>query len=462
MLRNFQYIVRKFSTHPMIITQIPGPKTLNTINKLNDKLDARTVSLVTDLDTSHGNFLVDIDGNKFLDMFCNIASLPLGYNNSKLLKAASSPEWGKHLIQRSALGIYPPSHWESNIDTLINIFSPPGMNFLHMGCGCGSGANENAYKATFIHYMKNKQSYTDEYTNEYINESAMMNSEPGSPDIAILSFNGGFHGRTMGCLSTTRSKPIHKINIPAFKWPATDFPILKYPLDQNIIYNKEEEERCVLLVKNVIKNNDIPIAGIIIEPIQSEGGDRHASPDFFRKIRNIAYEQNITFIVDEVQTGVCSSGKMWAHEHWNLDNPPDIVTFGKKMQIAGYFSTIKYRPDNLFQIYNTWMGDSLRILLTNEIGKIINEENLLERINDVGKYIMDQLYMLENKHKISNVRGIGTLCAFDVEDSKTFLTKMLNAGINVGVCGTNSIRLRPSLTLTLDEAKILIDILNKI
>jgi 4-aminobutyrate aminotransferase/(S)-3-amino-2-methylpropionate transaminase len=179
-------------------------------------------------------------------------------------------------------------------------------------------------------------------------------------------------------------------------------------------------------------------------------------------LRNIAKKNNITFIVDEVQTGCGASGKMWAHEHWNLDTPPDIVTFSKKMQIAGYFTTTKYIPEHSFQIFNTWLGDPLRILLINEIGRIIQDDNLLQKVIDVGEYIMTELIKLEEQLLISNVRGIGTLCAFDVEDSQLLAMKLLNEGVYIGICGENSIRLRPSLTLTKSEGKIFIDKLTNV
>ena len=68
---------------------------------------------------------------------------------------------------------------------------------------------------------------------------------PGCPDLSVLSFDGGFHGRTLGCLSTTHSKPIHKLDIPAFDWPIAPFPKLKYPLEDHVTENKAEEQRCL-------------------------------------------------------------------------------------------------------------------------------------------------------------------------------------------------------------------------
>lgn len=69
-------------------------------------------------------------------------------------------------------------------------------------------------------------------------------------------------------------------------------------------------------MRHIIKTHKVPVAGVIVEPIQAEGGDNWASPDFFRGLREITKELDVALIVDEVQTGVCATGKFWAHEHW--------------------------------------------------------------------------------------------------------------------------------------------------
>lgn len=79
--------------------------------------------------------------------------------------------------------------------------------------------------------------------------------------------------------------------------------------------------------------------------VQAEGGDNAASPAFFRSLRALCKQYNVAFIVDEVQTGGGATGNFWAHESWQLDTPPDIVTFSKKLQAAGFFSTEEFRPN---------------------------------------------------------------------------------------------------------------------
>lgn len=100
-----------------------------------------------------------------------------------------------------------------------------------------------------------------------------------------------------------------------------------------------------------------PVAAVIVEPILSEGGDKHASAPFFRSIRAIAKKHGAFFIVDEVQTGVGATGTLWCHEKWELPagEEPDFVTFSKKMQAAGVFHKAETRPNAPYRNYNTWM-----------------------------------------------------------------------------------------------------------
>jgi 4-aminobutyrate aminotransferase/(S)-3-amino-2-methylpropionate transaminase len=130
----------------------------------------------------------------------------------------------------------------------------------------------------------------------------MMNHPPGSPALDILSFEKSFHGRTLGTLSSTRSKPIHKLDIPAFNWPKAPFPVIRYPLEENVSENRREEDQCLEQFESIIRTWHNPIAAIIIEPIQGEGGDNQASSYFYQKLRSITKKYDILMIVDEVYT----------------------------------------------------------------------------------------------------------------------------------------------------------------
>lgn len=148
------------------------------------------------------------------------------------------------------------------------------------------------------------------------------------------------HGRTIGSISVTCTPSRVKTDTPVLDFPLADFPNTKYPLNQFEAENKIENERVLKQIRDIIQTRraeDRPVTGIIIEPILAEGGDCAATFDFYRNLRKLALDENIYFIVDEVQTGGGISGKWWAHEHWDLETPPDIVTFAKKMCTGGYY-----------------------------------------------------------------------------------------------------------------------------
>jgi len=209
---------------------------------------------------------------------------------------------------------------------------------------CGSCSNENAFKAIFFAYMKKLRGGRT-WTKEEL-DSCMLNVGPGAPKLAILSFHGGFHGRTLGSLTCTHSKPIHKIDVPAFPWPVAHFPKYKYPLEDNVKENAAEDKKSLANVEELIdewQKKGTPVAGIIIEPIQAEGGDNHASPEFFQRLQALGKKKGVALLMDEVQTGGGPTGKIWAHENFNLPSPPDIVTFSKKMQTGGFYHTSEMR-----------------------------------------------------------------------------------------------------------------------
>jgi len=243
-----------------------------------------------------------------------------------LLLAATSPDMASALINRPALGNFPQDDWADILETGILSVAPRGLNQVFTA-QAGSDANELAYKAAFMWKRRMERGVDTEFT-EQEETSSMKNESPGAPDLSILSFKSGFHGRLFGSLSTTRSKPIHKLDIPAFDWPQASFPMLKYPLDdpKNADFNAKEEQRCLDETEKLITTYHNKPAAVVIEPIQSEGGDNHATPNFFRGLRALTRKHNVLMIVDEVQTGVGATGKFWAHDHWNLEDPPDMVS----------------------------------------------------------------------------------------------------------------------------------------
>ena len=457
-----------------------------------------------------------------MNSYSQIASIAVGYNNPILLQAARSPEMASAMVNRPAMGNFPQHDWAEILESGLMAVAPRGMTHV-LTAHTGSDANELAYKAAFLWKRRQqrqekhgKNSEALDFTSEEIS-SSMENKAPGSPSLAILSFKGAFHGRMLASLSTTRSKPIHKLDIPAFPWPQAPFPARKYPLEEHAAENAETEQACLRETEEIIirsqqmqqqkRSADQPtsqIAAVVIEPVQSEGGDNHASPWFFNGLRAITRKHGILLIVDEVQTGVGATGRFWAHEHWQLEDPPDIVTFSKKAQAAGYYyygggksnedktsaapvSSSKreitisdkelnsdiinsdrpnLRPDRPYRQFNTWMGDPARAFLFNAILSEITRFDLVRHTANTGDYLFDELARLRDMfpHEMSNLRGrgMGTFIAWDSPRRDEVLRKAKSAGINLGGSGERAVRLRPMLVFQKRHADILLDRLERI
>ena len=434
---------------PIVQSEIPGPKNRQAIQDLDKVFDTRSLKMMANYQNSYGNYIADLDGNVLLDVYAQIASLPVGYCNPALLAATMSPQMASATINRPALGNFPQHDWANILKSSVLKVAPAGLDQVFTAMA-GSDANETAYKAAFMWKRRQERGGLDaDFSADEIS-SAMNNQSPGSPHMSILSFKTAFHGRLFGSLSTTRSKPIHKIDIPAFDWPQASFPRLKYPLEANVLENKAEESRCLDETEDIIVNFHNPVAAVVVEPVQSEGGDNHASPDFFRELRDMTKRHNIMFIVDEVQTGIGATGKFWAHEHWGLTKPPDMVTFSKKAQTAGYyFGNPDLRPNKPYRQFSTWMGDPAKALLFKAIIEEIERLDLVENTARTGEYLYSELQGLAKRYpnEIRNLRGQGqgTFIAWDNPRRDDFLRRAKGLGINIGGSGENAVRLRPML-----------------
>ena len=154
------------------------------------------------------------------------------------------------------------------------------------------------------------------------------------------------------------------------------------------------------------------VAAILVEPIQGEGGDNYFTEYFMLELRKIADCYDVMLILDEVQTGMGLTGKTWAYEHYNII--PDMISFGKKVQVCGVASTGKIDdiPDNVFKvksrINSTWGGNLVDMVRSTIYMEIIKERNLIKNAQKVGNYFIDKL----SEIGLNNLRGKGLMIAF--------------------------------------------------
>jgi len=223
---------------PIIKTAFPGPKTQESIAKYGEISCNKQQHFPIDLQESVGNYIADVDGNKYLDLFTSISCIPLGYNHPEMAKASKSDLMKQVLTVRTGLSVNPPLGYLEVAEKAFMDVAPKGMTRVG-GSMCGTCSVEASFKHAMMAYAGKKRGGSgDQFSKEEL-ESVLLNQAPGSPMYSVLSFNSGFHGRSLGALSATRTNPLHKVDFPAFDWPSAEPPRYKYPLSENAEYNKE-------------------------------------------------------------------------------------------------------------------------------------------------------------------------------------------------------------------------------
>ncbi|GAB1610749.1 4-aminobutyrate aminotransferase, mitochondrial-like [Argonauta hians] len=452
---------------PTVVTDIPGPRSLALKEELSKLQNTGTVVFFSDFEKSQGNYITDADGNTMLDLYTQIASVPLGYNHPKMIEVLKNENNLALFVNRPALSCFPPQEWTTKLNNTLMAMAPPDLTHVQT-MACGACSVENCLKSMFMVYQRQKRGGQPPSAEEL--QSCLSNQAPGSPNLSILSFTNAFHGRTMGALALTHAKWFHKLDFPQPDWPIAPFPYLRYPLEENERENREEEDRCLAQVEELIDKYSRmkhPVAGVCIEPIQGEGGDNHATPYFFQNLQKICKKNNIGLMIDEVQTGCGASGKMWAHEHFNLPEAPDLVSFSKKMLTGGFYFKSHQMPQDAGRIFNTWVGDPAKVMLLEAVSQVIREENLLSVVQETGKYLLTALQDAEKQYPgiLSRARGLGTYIAIDFKDADTrdtFIHKARLKGINLGGSGHVSLRFRPTLLLRKHHVDIFLDIFHSL
>jgi len=414
--------------------------------------------LTFDMEKSQGVYIYDAKNKRtLLDFFTCFASVPLGYNHPKMVndEAFKKDLMLAALTNPSNSDIY-TTQYAHFVETFSRVGIPEYLPHAFFIAG-GSLAIENGLKVAMD--WKVQKNFAKGYTKER--------------GFKVIHFEHAFHGRSGYTMSLTNTQPVKTKWFAKFDWPRVSVPQINFPYTdsnhEDLLYR---EELSLAQVRKAFETNKDDVCAIIIEPIQSEGGDNHVRQEFLEQLRELADENEAMLIYDEVQTGVGLTGKFWCHEHFGEKARPDIIAFGKKMQVCGILVGTKVDEveNNVFnvpsRINSTWGGSLVDMVRAAKILEIIEEDDLCNNAAKMGDYLQEQLINIAQQHPIiSNVRGRGLLTAFDFPDKNT-RDAFINLGLEQNVmflgCGDRTIRFRPALIMDRNNIDIGLTILENI
>ena len=371
-----------------------------------------------------GSWLVDINDKKYLDMTSGIGALSTGHCHPKVVSNVKTQVETLVHAQQNCIESHLPlmeltskfqKHLPSKLDTFYFTNS-------------GSEAVENAIKL----------------------------SRKATNKTNIISFMGGFHGRTLGCMSLSTSKTSCREGYQ---------PLMPGIFHLNFPYEGKADQICNDLDNMLARaKNPNETAAILLEPILGEGGVYKADTDFVKYVREICDKHNIMWISDEVQTGVGRTGKWWGYEHFGVD--PDIITFGKGIASGFPFAGIVSNYSNYEKIQDnglggTYNGNVIACSAANATIDILNSENLIEESEGKGVLIANKITAL-NHPLVNEVRQYGLMIAIELnvdtdkfrkimQDAENHNLLLLTTGIH------STIRLLPPLNISVDEIDYFID-----
>jgi L-lysine 6-transaminase len=395
--------------------------------------------LVLDLDASQGSTLVDArDGSRYLDLFTFFASSALGMNHPALTSEEARAELGAIAVNKPSNSDIYTVPMARFVETFARVLGDPALPHLFFIDG-GALAVENALKVAF------------DWKSRW-NEAHGIDPALGTK---VLHLQKAFHGRSGYTMSLTNTDPNKVARFPKFDWPRIPSPSINGHDDV-----EAAEREALAAARAAFEAHPHDIACFIAEPIQGEGGDNHFRPEFLQAMQALCREFDALFVMDEVQTGVGMTGTAWAYQQLGVQ--PDVVAFGKKAQVCGIMAggRVDEVPDNVFavssRINSTWGGNLTDMVRARRILEVIEAEGLIERATAVGAHLLHELERIGDRHDaVSDVRGRGLLCAITLPSAQfrdEVVTRLReDEKVLVLGCGEASLRVRPALTVSVEE-----------
>ncbi len=413
---------------------VPGPKAKEILVR-----DAKVISPSYPrvypfvMDHGVGSEVWDVDGNRYIDLAAGLAVASTGHSHPKVVEAIQKQV--EKFIHISS--DYYHQLWVDLSERLASIapFSEPARIFL---TNSGTESVEAAIKLARRH--------------------------TGRPQ--FIAFFGAFHGRTMGSLAFTASKSLYRKGyqpmvggVTHVPYPDTYRPVLQSK-------NGDYGQTVIDYIENVVFHHIVPpeeCAGILVEPIQGEGGYIVPPDSFLPGLRELCDKYGMLLIADEVQSGVGRTGKWWAVEHWNVE--PDIIISAKGIASGIPLGAIIAResvmdwPSGAHG--NTYGGNPVACVAALATLELI-ENGFMQNAAELGEYTLDALSEIQVRHpSIGDVRGKGLMVGIDFvkdKDTKEYAKKLrdrvvwnaFERGIVSFGCGESTLRISPALNISRD------------
>ena len=374
------------------------------------------------------------DGQRFIDFGAGIAVVNTGHQHPRVVQAVKDQ---LDAFSHVCFQVTPYENYVTLAERLNDI-APVGRPAKTMLVSTGAEAVENAVKI-----------------------ARAFTGRPG-----IVSFLGGFHGRTMTCMALTGKVVPYKKGFGPF---TPEIYNVEFPNTYHGTSSAEALKSLKALFKATIDPSEI--AGIIIEPVQGEGGFNIVPKDFMVALRALCDEHGILLIADEIQTGFARTGKMFAMEHYGVT--ADLVTLAKGLAGGMPLSAIVGRADvmdasNPGGLGGTYAGNPVACAAAHAVLDVIADENLSDRANAIGKIITDRCREIQqnsNLNCIGDVRGLGAMCAVELvkdttsaEPAPELTAALLKAANERGLillsCGTYGNVIRFLVPLTASDALV--------
>ena len=433
---------------PKLKTALPGPNARKIVaddERLISPSYTRSYPMVAK--SGRGIRVTDVDGNEFLDFAAGIAVTSTGHCHPEVVKAIQ--DQAAELIHMSGTDFY-YEHMTKLAERLSAVAPMPGPHRFYYG-NSGAEAVECALKLARYHTGRQN----------------------------IISFFGAFHGRTMGALSLTGSKPQQKRRFAPFVPGVTH---VRYPYTYRGCSGGPQEEEafalgCARYIEEKLFKTILPpeeVAAIILEPIQGEGGYVVAPANFLQEIRRICDRHGILLIADEVQSGAGRTGKWWAIEHSAVQ--PDMVCIAKGIASGMPLGICMTKAGIMDWVpgshASTFGGNPVCIAAAIATMDILEREGI-KNAGVVGESMLERLRPWVTKHPhIGEVRGRGLMIGVEIVKDKesrapagSMRDKIVDLAFERGLlilgCGETSVRLCPPLIVNQYEADIALDILEE-